>query len=223
VDSIILPGKITQRNPDLFKDAGDGTFRFKKGLEFTNIEAKNDPELLALWKRARRYDGKGCMDAVEHIETVLAKAFVGKRLLELGSLLDVDRKLLALEKEQAVATNRLAANASYEDQVHVMQRKGVLGMNAILSVSLALGRAVAAGQGKELWQLIREMATDTMAKFIAANSKDASKKDVAALKRLGFQELTALFRKTSEVTIEEKKQIFELLREQLPVYAAQRK
>jgi hypothetical protein len=67
------------------------------------------------------------------------------------------------------------------------------------------------------------MATDTMAKFIAANSKDASKKDVAALKRLGFQELTALFRKTSEVTIEEKKQIFELLREQLPVYAAQRK
>jgi enolase len=223
VDSIIVPGKITQRHPDLFKDAGDGTLRFKKGLEFTHVQAKNDPELLTLWKRARRYDGKGCMDAVEHIETVLAKAFTGKRLLELGSLLDVDRKLLTLEKEQAVATNRLAANASYDDQVHVMQRKGVLGMNAILSVSLALGRAVAAKEGKELWQLIREMATDTMAKFIAANSKDASKKDVAALKRLGFQELRALFRKTSEDAIKEKKQIFELLREQLPVYAAQQK
>jgi len=223
VDSIILPSKITQRHPDMFKDAGDGTMRFKKGLEFTAVQAKNDPELLKLWHHANRYEGKGCMDAVAHIETVLAKAFTGKRLLELGSLLDVDRKMLALERDEAVATNRLAASASADDQVRAMQRKGVLGMNAILSVSLALGRAIAAREGKELWQLIREMAVETMAKFVAANTKAADKKDVAALKRMKFPELRVLFQETSAQAIKENREIFGLLRQQLPVYPVNQK
>lgn len=39
-------------------------------------------------------------------------------------------------------------------------------MNAILSVSLALGRAMAASDGKELWQLIRTEAVNVMSGFI---------------------------------------------------------
>ncbi|MCY3024243.1 MAG: hypothetical protein NTW87_35145 [Planctomycetota bacterium] len=218
VDSMIVPSEVTRKHADLFTDAGDGTLRFSKKLTLATVQARNDAQLTALFNKAQRYDGKGCMDAVQHIETVLAGAFKGKKLSELGSLLETDRQLLGLEKQQAIAGNRLAANASANDQIHAMQRKGVLGMNAILSVSLALGRAIAAREGKELWQLIREMATDTMAKFIAANSKEADKKDVAALKALPLGDLQSLFRATCVPIIKEGKEIHGLLREQLPVY-----
>jgi len=218
VDSIIAPGELTKKHPDVFTGAGDGTYRFKKELDYAAIKAKNDENLLNRWKQARRYEGMGCMEAVRHIETVLAKAFTGRRLAQLGSLLDVDKELLRLEHDQAVAVGLLSDKASNEDKIKVMQRKGVLGMNAILSMSLALGRAIAASQGKELWQLIREMASETMAKFAAANAKNGDKKDLAALKTMDFEELKTQFIKTSQEAIKENKNIYELLREQLPVY-----
>jgi enolase len=217
IDSIIRPGELTKKYPELFKDAGDGTYRFKKDVKFADIQAKNDGKLLALWKKTRRYDGRGCMDAVEHIETILAKAFTGRKLSELGNLLETDRELLRLEYEQALALGLIDKNAPAVEKIYIMQRKGVLGMNAILSMSLALGRAIAARDGKELWQLIRSMATETMAKFIAANAK-AGGKDVAALKAMDFEALKAEFRKTAEPAIKENKTIHELLRKQLPVY-----
>jgi enolase len=218
VDSIIAPGELTRKHPDVFTDAGDGTYRFKKDLDYAAIKAKNDENLLNRWRQARRYDGKGCMEAVRHIETVLAKAFTGRRLAKLGTLLDVDKELLRLEHNQAVAVGMLSDKASNEDKIKVMQRKGVLGMNAILSMSLALGRAIAASQGKELWQLIREMAGETMAKFAAANATNGDKKDLASFKTMDFEELKAQFIKISQEAIKEKKNIYELLREQLPVY-----
>jgi len=218
VDSIIRPSELTKKYPDLFDDAGDRTYRFKKGLEFSKIKARGDDKLLSLWKKANRYEGKGCMDAVEHIETVLADAFIGKTLSQLGSLLEVDRELLRLESQQAVAGGGLSENATNEEKIHTMQRKGFLGMNAILSLSLALGRALAAKEGKELWQLIRELASETMAKFIFANSKKSDKKDLESLKKADFDELKNEFRKTSADAIKQDKKIYELLREQLPVY-----
>ncbi len=218
VDSIIAPGELTKKHPDVFTDAGDGTYRFKKDLDYAAIKAKKDENLLNRWRQARRYDGKGCMEAVRHIETVLAEAFTGRRLAKLGSLLDTDKELLRLEHDQAVAAGMLSDKASNEDKIKVMQRKGVLGMNAILSMSLALGRAIAASQGKELWQLIREMAGETMAKFAAANAKNGDKKDLANLKTMDFEELKAQFIKVSQEVIKENKNIYELLREQLPVY-----
>jgi hypothetical protein len=218
VDSIIQPDKTTEKYPELFKDAGDRTLRFKKGVDFEDIKAKNDEELLSLWKKSVRYDGKGCMDAVRHIETVLAKAFAGKKLSQLGTLLDVDRELLKLEGEQAIAAGIIDKNAPADEKIHAMQRKGVLGMNAILSMSLALGRAIAASQGKELWQLIREIASDTMSKFVAANAGNGEKQGSASLKTTDFDELKKQFRKTAEKLINEKKNIYESLREQLPVY-----
>jgi len=216
VDSIIRPGELTKKYPEMFKDAGDGTYRFKKDAKFSDIQAKNDGKLLALWKKTRRYEGKGCMDAVEHIETVLAKAFTGRKLAELGNLLETDRELLRLEYEQAVALGLINNNAAADDKIAIMQRKGVLGMNAILSMSLALGRAIAARDGKELWQLIRSMAAETMVRFVAANAKGG--KDAAALKAMDFEALKAEFRKTAEPAIKENKTIYELLRKELPVY-----
>ncbi len=215
VDSIIEPSDTVKKYPDLFKAAGDGTFRFKKDVKVDAVRAKNDEKLMALWKKSRRYDGKGCMDAVQHIETVLAKAFVGKRVGTLGSLLDTDRQLLGLELEQAIAAGRISKDASKEEKIHAMQRKGLLGMNAILSMSLALGRAVAAADGRELWQLMRDIASDTMAKFIVANG---GKKSLADLKKLDFDQLTTQYRQSAAVCVKSGKTIYELLRAQLPVY-----
>ncbi len=220
VDSIVRPGELTKKYSEMFKDAGDGTYRFKKDVKFSDIQTKNDGKLLALWKKTRRYDGKGCMDAVEHIETILAKAFTGRKLVEFGSLLETDRELLRLEYEQAVALGLIDKGAPADDKIRIMQRKGVLGMNAILSMSLALGRAIAARDGKELWQLIREMASETMAKFVAANAKSGDRKDLTALKTMGFEELKARFTKSAQGAIRENKKIFQLLREQLPAYPA---
>jgi enolase len=217
VDSIIEPSETTKKYADLFTDAGDGTFRFSKDVQLQTVKSKNDEKLMALWRKSRRYDGKGCMDAVKHIETVLADAFVGRRLAKLGTLLETDKELLGLELEQAIGADRISKSASNEDKIHAMQRKGVLGMNAILSMSLALGRAIAASDGKELWQLIREMATEAMAKFVDANAK-GQKKSLAELKTTDFDQLQTLFRSVATEAIEENKDIYELLRAQLPVY-----
>ena len=56
-----------------------------------------------------------------------------------------------------------------------------------------------------------------MAKFIDANAK-GKKKPLAELKTADFDELQKMFRETAAESIKEGKTIFELLREQLPVY-----
>ena len=217
VDSIIEPSDTVKKYPDLFRDAGDGTFRFKKDIKTEAVRAKNDDKLMALWRKSRRYEGMGCMDAVKHIEGVLAKAFIGRKLADLGSVLEIDKQLLGLELEQAIAAKRISKDAPSDEKIHAMQRKGILGMNAILSMSLALGRAVAAADGRELWQLLRDIASDTMAKFVEANAKD-NKKSLADLKTTDFDDLLKLYRSTAEQTIKDGKAIYELLRAQLPVY-----
>lgn len=217
VDSIIEPSETTKKYADMFRDAGDGTFRFKKDVKADDIRAKNDEKLMALWRKSRRYDGMGCMDAVKHIEGVLAKAFIGRKLANLGSVLEIDKQLLGLELEQSILAGRTSKNAPTEEKIHAMQRKGLLGMNAILSMSLALGRAVAAADGRELWQLLRDIASDTMAKFIDANAK-GEKKSLADLKTMDFDELQTLFREVAGEAIKDGKTIYELLRAQLPVY-----
>ncbi|MBM4024360.1 MAG: hypothetical protein FJ280_02995 [Planctomycetes bacterium] len=213
IDSIIKPCDLTKRHLDLFKDAGDGTFRFRKGLRFDEVKAKGDDKLLERWRKARRYEGKGCMEAVQNLEAILSKAFVGKRLSDLGSLLDVDRTLLKLEWDQAVAQGLADGNGGADKKIAVMQRKGVLGMNAILSLSVAMGRAVAAAQGKEMWQLIREIATDAMTKFVTQNGKKQGE-----LAAMDFDQLQVVFRETAREVRKQGKEIAPLLRAQLPVY-----
>ena len=218
IDSMIIPSEITRKYPELFQKRDDGTLRFAKSVKIADVEAKRDAALLALWKKAQRYDGKGCMEAVAHIENILGQAFVGRKLAHLGNVVELDRELLALERAEAIKLGWLAPDAPEAEQVHAMQRKAAIGMNAILSMSLALGRVIAAKDGKELWQLIREMAMDTMAKFIAAHSIDIGLKNVEALKAMGLDEVRKRFRETARSAIERGQVIHKLLREHLPVY-----
>ena len=158
VDSIVEKCPATDKFADLFESKDGGkTFKFKKGLNTKDIAAKKDSELSELWRRAQRYAGKGCLNAAENVEKHIAPLFVGKTLGEVGNLVDIDRKMLALEREIALRRGKLAANADDEAKIYCSQRKANLGMNAILSVSLALGRLTAARDGVELSDILGKL------------------------------------------------------------------
>jgi enolase len=118
---------------------------------------KENRELADLWMRSKRYGGKGCLNAVANVAEVLAPRFLGQKISALGSLSDIDRELLLLELDLAMKRGKIAPNASAEEKIQIMQRKANLGMNAVLSLSLALGRLVAARDGMELPEVLREM------------------------------------------------------------------
>ena len=69
----------------------------------------------------------------------------------------VSRYELDLEYKVAVERGKVAESAGNDEKIAVMQRKANIGMNAILSASLALGRLVAAREGKELSDILGEM------------------------------------------------------------------
>ncbi len=158
VDSTIEQCPATGKYPDLFEAVEEGkVFRFRKGLSSDAVRAKNDEELSGLWQRAQRYNGKGCLNAVDNAEKHIAPLFVGKTLAEIGGLLDVDKQLLEVERKLAVERDKVSDGAAAEERIAVMQRKANLGMNAILSASLALGRLIAAREGVELSGVLREL------------------------------------------------------------------
>ena len=66
--------------------------------------------------------------------------------------------------------------------------------------------------------MIREMAMDTMTKFIAAHSTDGNAKNVETLKAMGLDEVRKRFRDTAKSAIERGQVIHKLLCEHLPVY-----
>jgi enolase len=161
---------------------GDNTYRFKRGVA-EKVADFNNSKLTELHRRASRYPkegeitigdnvieyeaGQGCLNAQDYANTVLADAFVGRRLSDLGGLFEIDSELLKLELAIALERGKISPGASQEQKEQIMMVKGQLGMNAILSQSLALGRLAAHMQGKELWQLVRKLMTNTMAKAIA--------------------------------------------------------
>lgn len=158
VDSVIEANPLTRKYPKLFEyREADKTYRFARSVRADTISAENDDELSGLWMRAVRYGGKGCLNAVANAEEVIAPRFLGKRLSELGGLDEIDRELLALELDLAVTRGKIAADASPEERIAVMQRKANLGMNAVLSASLALGRLLAAREGKELPHILQDL------------------------------------------------------------------
>jgi enolase len=110
-----------------------------------------------LWRRAQRYGGKGCLNAAENVEKYIAPLFVGKTLAAVGNLTEIDRNMLALERQIATQRGKLAANADDEAKIYCSQRKANLGMNAILSVSLALGRLTASRDGVELSDILKKL------------------------------------------------------------------
>jgi enolase len=80
-----------------------------------------------------RYLGKGVLNAVEHVNTVLAEAVVG---LEATDQAAVDAAMLALDGTE---------------------NKGRLGANAILGISLATARAAAITKGVALYEHINDL------------------------------------------------------------------
>lgn len=237
VDSMIMPSEITRKHPDLFKRTEDGTYRFAKDATDERIAAKNDAELKKAWRRAKRYEGKGCLNAAANAEGVLADLFVGKKVTELESIANIDRILLEAEFKAAQDKGLVdgTSGSDRESRVAVMQRKGALGMNAILSLSLALSRLSASIEGKDLWSDIREQMTETMAKAIAANG-GAKLLPADAARRVAGKEGKGLWQAmAAELTLDELNQglralakakpanvkLHDLLRAQLPVYEAE--
>jgi enolase len=82
---------------------------------------------------AKRYQGKGVLKAIEHVNTVLAEAVIG---MESGEQEAIDRKMI---------------------EVDGTENKGRLGANAILGISLAVARAAAQEASKPLYRHINAL------------------------------------------------------------------
>jgi enolase len=219
VDSIIQTGELTQKYADLFTLQPDKTYKFKKDVNDAVIQSKNDTTLSALFIQAQRYGGKGTQNAVANVEQILSKLFVGKKASEIDSIFKIDQILLNAELELGIQRGKISKDASKAEKIAFMQRKGELGMNAILSMSLALGRMAAAVQGKELWQLMREEMGQTIAAVIAP-SEGKSKEEI--LKGNTYAQLVEKLKAFEEQRKAQgdQKKLYEYLREGLPVYGA---
>jgi enolase len=147
--------ELIDRFPALFRDVELGVYAFQKGIDEAKVRAELDDALTALFQRAQRYGGKGCLGAVDNVRQIIAPSFEGRDVAAL-TLLDVDRTLLHLEARTARRRGKLGDDAGEEERIRVMQRKQNIGMNAMLSVSLALGRAIARVHGKDLYEVMRE-------------------------------------------------------------------
>jgi enolase len=157
VDSMIEAGPLTRKFPHYFTfKEKEKIYRFLPDIK-ADVISKESSELTDLWVRACRYGGKGCLNAVDNVTQVIAPLFLGKKIAQLGTLADVDRELLMLELDLAIKRGKIAPSASAEEKILVMQRKANLGMNAVLSMSLALGRLIAARDGIELPYVLREI------------------------------------------------------------------
>lgn len=243
IDSIIEKSPLVEKHKDLFEPRFDKTYHFREGVGKKDVIGKKDEELLALWEKAQRYEGQGCRNAVENVKNIIAKIFLGKKISELGDISEIDRKLLSLEREIAIHREKISPDADLEAQIEVMQKKANLGMNAILSVSLALGRLIAHVQGKELWQVLREKMKETMAKTIASIRDEKVLKmleekmpadDIERIKtkaarkgkelwellkeQMSFDDLVVNLQMAGEKFKSEGKKLYELLREQMLIY-----
>ncbi len=157
VDSIIEASPLTRKFPQYFVyKEKDKTYRFVPNLKAEAI-TKESAELADLWVRSKRYGGKGCLNAVANVTQIIAPRFLGQKISTLGSVVEIDRELLLMELDLAIKRSKIAANASAEEKIMIMQRKANLGMNAVLSLSLALGRLVAARDGLELPEVLRDL------------------------------------------------------------------
>jgi enolase len=156
VDNIIEASPLTRKYPHAFVEKSDKTYRFADSAKAGAL-AKEDPELAELWMRAKRYGGKGCLNAVANVTEIVAPLFLGKRISSLGTISDIDRELLMLELDLAVKRGKINRDAAAEEKIKIMQRKANLGMNAVLSLSLALGRLIAAREGTELPDVLGQL------------------------------------------------------------------
>jgi len=105
----------------------------------------------------------------------------------------------------------IGQRATVEEEIAVMQRKGQLGMNAVLSMSLALSRLRAAVDGKHLWQVLREEMKKTMSQVLESYDVPASEKEP-------LSELTGKLRALAPRLAEKNTKLTGLFRNAMPVY-----
>lgn len=236
VDSIIEWSEVVDRHKDIFVEQSDKTFTFKKDVTAESVKKANDSDLASLWHRAQRYKGKGCQNAVDNVLTRIAPEFIGRKVSEFNSILAIDQKLLLLEQETAVRRKKLSENAEPNQVIDIMQRKANLGMNAILSVSLAVSRLIAHVRGKDLWQVLREEMEEAIAKVILDNGgkkmlaeclsdtvfkkvqSDESDEWQTLVRNVGFEDLVRCLQKVTEGLEVKNATLYQALRKHMPIY-----
>jgi phosphohistidine swiveling domain-containing protein len=157
------------------------------------VAALGDDELTQAFERARRYGGKGCLNAADNVQQVIAPHFEGRNLAGMG-LFELDRSLLQLEVSTARRRGKLAADATPEAIVAVLQRKQNLGMNAVLASSLALARGIAHVRGRRLYELLREAALSVIETIAAAHA--------VPIEGSRFEDYVAALRRTAALLAE---------------------
>jgi enolase/phosphoenolpyruvate synthase/pyruvate phosphate dikinase len=147
--------EIVQEHSRHLQELEPGVFTFAPSTSLAELESTGDNDLVNLFRRTQRYGGKGCLNAVDNVHQFLAPVFEKQNAAD-WSLIDIDRQLLQTELDTAIRRGKCTRQAGQEQRIAIMQRKQNIGMNAILSVSLALARALASLQGRELYELLRE-------------------------------------------------------------------
>lgn len=90
-------------------------------------------EALELRDKDKRYGGKGVKKAVANINTIIAKALIGK---DASKLSQIDELMLSIDGTE---------------------NKSKLGANATLAVSMACAEALAVHRGEPLWKTLRHL------------------------------------------------------------------
>ncbi len=147
--------EAVQKHGKMMCEVEPGVFAFNRDVKRTEVDSTNDTALLELFKRTERYDGKGCLNAVDHVHEFAAPLFEHMNVADWG-LFEIDRALLKLELSTAKRRGKLPVETDEKTDIRVMQRKQNLGMNGILSVSLAMARGIAHVRGQELYEFLRE-------------------------------------------------------------------
>jgi enolase len=213
VDAVIEGAEhreLIARFPALFREVETGVFVLTKEVDEARVAAAQDEDLTALFERTQRYGGKGCLNAVDNVGQIIAPHFEELDVARLG-LKDIDRALLGLELTTARRRGKLGDASDPADHIVVMQRKQNLGMNAMLSVSLALARAIAHVHGKELYELLREemlgIIDDLAAKFQVEVHGNR------------FADYVAALREINRIVEGHDRPLYEVLRERTGIYS----
>jgi len=212
VDTVIEQAEhreVVTRFASFFEEVEPGVFSFTKAQSEADIRSAEDEGLTTLFERAQRYGGKGCLNAVDNVLQIIAPHFEGRDAAHL-SLRDIDSALLGLELSTARRRGKLGDQTDTTDRIHVMQRKQNLGMNAMLSVSLALARAVAHVQGKELYELLRE-------EMLAIIDRLADSFQVS-VQGSRFSDYVSALREVNSILEAQDRPLFEVLRDQTGIY-----